>query len=195
MVATEREQGRPIATRIAPPVPGARLFLVHKVRVEFPQLLAHRPGLLDRHIVVAITVQDVDPLRSQILNAGQCVAGQQGATQHLRNRIIGQTGWASGIAAEADPTGTRSERRKPIGKERSDMPGPMATHGMARQIRSLRIGVKTRAGLLQHFQCIPPSPIFPIETERASIGGRDHVRVGFRSVHGRLTFPLDPRAM
>ena len=75
------------------------------------------------------------------------------------------------------------------------MPGPMAAHGMSGQVRALRIGLEPSAGLLQHFQRIPPPPIFPIETEAAPIGGRDHVRLGLAAYTAAWPVCFDTRTM
>ena len=45
-----------------PPVTGSGLFVESPVAVKGPENLRHLPGLVDRHVVIRVTVQDVDAM-------------------------------------------------------------------------------------------------------------------------------------
>jgi len=62
MAREEIEDRGPIHALVPEPVSGPRHLMPREVMVERPQQLPHRAGLGDRHVVVGITMQDVDPV-------------------------------------------------------------------------------------------------------------------------------------
>ena len=189
-VIKERHHRRPVTTDVPPPMSGPRLFFVDEIRVKLRQFGAHLPGLLNRHIVVGITVQNIHSGVLQITAARQRIADGHWTSQHDGHSIRGLFRTAAGIGTETNPSRARADGREAVGKKRANMPCPVAAHGMTSQPCPARLGLKSLAGEFQHLQRIPSPPILPVKTKTATVGGCDHIRIRPRTVNTGLTGPF-----
>ena len=75
------------------------------------------------------------------------------------------------------------------------MPGPVASHRMACQIRPLWIGLESLASQFKDFESVPTSPVLPVKAVIATVRRRDHIRVVLGAVDGGLSLSFHARTM
>ena len=173
----------------------ARLLVISEVVVERSQMLPHRPRFRDRHIVVGVTMQNVDALMQVVAGQRERVAGRGGALQQLLHGITRVPAIGSGVGPEADPARAWRDGSEAVGESHAELPGPMPAHRVSGQIRLVRIGFESRLREREHFHGVMATPVFPIETVRPAIRGRDHGTPGFRRVRARHAHGLHGRAV
>ena len=66
---------------------------------------------------------------------------------------------------------------------------------MSSDVSAARVGLEAATCLIENFQCVPATPVFPVEAEYAAIGRSDDVAVRFGGIAARLSFALDARAV
>ncbi len=185
----ECEERRPVDARRTPPVPGTRLLVVGEVGMKRPQDLAHPPGLIDRDVVVGVSVQDVDAAGSEVADQGERVAGVTRACDELLDRtgLLALPG--PGIGPHADPPRAGGGHGEPIGERHAQVPGSVSAHGMTGQVGPERICLELLPRAFQHLDRVEATPVFPVEAVGAPVRGRDQVQARF----ARIGFGLADR--